>query len=90
MTELPRKERKRYTHTHTYTCTHTHTHTGNHPLAGKVLNFEVTVEYVNDRAKVLADKMKEMDTILGNPLFGMLAREVTKVFGVWAFFFLLE
>jgi len=55
-----------------------------------VLNFEVTVEYVNDRAKVLADKMKEMDTILGNPLFGMLAREVTKVFGVWAFFFLLE
>jgi len=50
---------------------------GNHPLAGKVLNFEVTLEYVTDREKVLADKMKEMETILNNPLFGMLAKEVT-------------
>jgi FKBP-type peptidyl-prolyl cis-trans isomerase 2 len=51
---------------------------GNHPLAGKTLNFEVTLNYVADRDEVLADKMKEMDTILNNPLFGMLSTEVTK------------
>ena len=36
------------------------------------------IDYVADRDEVLADKMKEMNTILTNPLFGMLSTEVTK------------
>lgn len=50
---------------------------GNHPLAGKTLNFEVTVNYVADREQVVQDKLKEMSTILSNPLFALLAKEVT-------------
>jgi len=50
---------------------------GNHPLAGKTLNFEVTVNYVVERTQMVADKMKELNTILSNPLFGLLAQEVT-------------
>ena len=51
---------------------------GNHPLAGKTLNFEVTLNYVADRDKVLQDKLKEVDTILNNPLFALIAKEMTK------------
>jgi len=51
---------------------------GNHPLAGKRLTFDVTVKEIKDRAEVLAGKLKEMTTVLDNPVMAMLAAEVTK------------
>eukprot|EP00285_Hemiselmis_virescens_P009807 CAMPEP_0173392140 /NCGR_PEP_ID=MMETSP1356-20130122/18782_1 /TAXON_ID=77927 ORGANISM="Hemiselmis virescens, Strain PCC157" /NCGR_SAMPLE_ID=MMETSP1356 /ASSEMBLY_ACC=CAM_ASM_000847 /LENGTH=336 /DNA_ID=CAMNT_0014349867 /DNA_START=51 /DNA_END=1061 /DNA_ORIENTATION=- len=49
---------------------------GNHPLAGKTLNFKVTVGSIMDRTKAVAAKVSEMETILSNPLLGMVAADV--------------
>ncbi|EKX43607.1 FKBP-type peptidyl-prolyl cis-trans isomerase [Guillardia theta CCMP2712] len=50
---------------------------GNHPLAGKPLNFEVELFEIKDRDEVLSGKIREMYAILNNEVFSNLAAQVT-------------
>eukprot|EP00960_Hanusia_phi_P044278 756552-Hanusia_phi.AAC.2 len=51
---------------------------GNHPLAGKSLNFEVELFEIKDREEVLNGKIREMYAILNNEVFSNLAAQVTQ------------